>query len=345
MVLSLNMRPALSISTQHFMSQNHIPFDDTEGRDQVADRLRTNIADGQKHFNEKRINEAFVHYIDIVSEASEKLGDHDILTLDANSYLAEILHKNREFYGAMKLNQEILREREKIQGTSYWKTVWTRNDLARNFSAMGLLNRAETLYSVNRSYLDGQGKRSLEQEHSTLAIFQDLAIREYYQNRYEEAEELFRELLNRKVSSNEEMHYQTVENRLYLAAALCELGRIEEALGHLKTNIAILKEAARKNEASLDMSCRLAERCTEVLNRSQNTSLDENLPQLSTTNSVSVSPSKQEETCPCISEPSWSTHLSKSGDSKEERCKIWKIGTISDQHQSQARIWSRTELM
>ena len=155
---------------------------------------------------------------------------HPALGLKPETGLAEVLYGQGRYDEAEELYKRVLAGRTRLLGADNVRTRWTRNNLALTYLAEGRVDVAEELLTTSLESAErAEGGDADELREQTLVITTNLAALYHEQERYDDAERLYRRTLDLQERSLGRRHPDTLITRGNLGELLADRGETERA--------------------------------------------------------------------------------------------------------------------
>ncbi len=201
---------------------------DSDLADQPVVEMAVQHALASTYFGLGELEKADRHARAAIALAEDQFGDRDARTLDARRLLAAVLVERGEYDESETLMQQVI---DRYQAIDPLEADLARSDLARIMhesghpeEAMALWNRVRT--SITQT-LPPDDKRSLVVLHNYASALSAMS-------RFDEAEPLFREVIERRSRVYGFDHPQTLASRNMLAGTIQKQGREREAADMLR---------------------------------------------------------------------------------------------------------------
>ena len=159
------------------------------------------------------------------STRQQLLGDDDVNTLMAGSYLALVYHADGRLQEAMSLYEQVIADRTRLIGADHEHTLVTRNNLAYAYSLQGLLPKAIDQYE---QVLSARTRTLGALDRQTLMTRSDLALAYALNGELAEAVGRYESVLKDCMNALGTQHPLTVDVCENLEAARRELAEQEE---------------------------------------------------------------------------------------------------------------------
>lgn len=159
------------------------------------------------------------------STRQQLLGDDDVHTLMAGSYLALVYHADGRLQEAMSRYKQVIADRTRLMGADHEHTLVTRNNLAYAYALQGLLPKAIDQYE---QVLSARTRKLGSLDRQTLMTRSDLALAYALNGELAEAVGRYESVLKDCTNALGTQHPLTVDVRESLEAARRELAEQEE---------------------------------------------------------------------------------------------------------------------
>jgi serine/threonine protein kinase len=151
---------------------------------------------------------------------------------------------------AEKYSRELVAIDDLLYGR-YSSAAWlSKRSLAKNLQGQGRLDEAESLlrtyYNGRRELLGSRGERRPEEDESVLASMIEIGIVVRDQEKYKEAESIYRDVLAVYCEELGQDHIETAIVMCRLARVLCELGQSEDAEEYSRRALRVCRDSGEQ---------------------------------------------------------------------------------------------------
>jgi len=167
------------------------------------------------------------------STRQQLLGDDDVHTLMAGSYLALVYHADGRLQEAMSRYKQVIADRTRLMGAEHEHTLVTRNNLAYAYALQGLLPKAIDQYE---QVLSARTRKLGSLDRQTLMTRSDLALAYALNGELAEAVGRYESVLKDCTNALGTQHPLTVDVRESLEAARRELAE-QEGTSHTEERV------------------------------------------------------------------------------------------------------------